>query len=797
MIKEILIRSKFFWVLWVFLLGIFEGYMQDTSLFVIGTGKRQGNYYKAGAYIARAYNKAFPGKKFFFIETDGSNENIRLLRQRALDFGLIQRNVLINSIYDREKGAKNLSVVVPLYKEELQVYFKGHRPLPLEQITTLNKNGKWKVGLTSKSGYSYQIFSTILKFLNIDLSKMELVTGNYAQLHDSLKNGNIDAVVSFSLPIRELESLPGAQKMYLSEPAARLIQNRINNLFISKKKPGQYNVGTWSFLVANKRSLEKLDNSDKLITALTANAIDSTNDENFGRIIARSIRQFSDHPETELKKLRRIPLSKPFLRVLPKRNFSLSWVLIPLFIILSFLFYFKFFRTKIELSEKTLFYYWQRYKHFAFGLLALFIIFVVSVELLRYYEKLFYNDTGKMSPLLNLTRNDLYSWIVITTATGNSDGIFPYSMAGKVMLALNSMNFWIGTILIGTAELVAIRINKKRKKGLMESKFTNHIIIFGWNSSAEKLILDLMEDAKKYIRRKLQIVAVVPDTQYVRDNYAKIRYLHDVKRIDLITGDALDFHALEMANTHMADTVILLADDNTTHADERTVMRALAISRFTKTKKSQGNLYKTRVVETVKQKAKDFFNIGKTNETVYKRYDVQPTADSIYMIAEINDPKFRESLIDAEVNEIMISGNYRRAIIKQSVFNHGISRVIDEIVNYNEFNEFYKIDLSQEQFAKLRGKTFDELMVALRRVGILLVAIHIIFHDKDGNIIIDRQIIKHLLKEKENGLTRDIIVNPIDPKERNRPVDEDDHLIVLAKNYKLIEKGIRELHFDD
>ncbi len=778
-------------------MGLGYIHAQGNTIFVIGTGKRHGNYYKAGAYIAKAYNRAFPGKRFVYIETDGSNENIRLLRNRALDFGLVQRNVLINSIYDREKGAKNLSVVVPLYREELQVYFKGRKPLPLEQISKLTNGGKWKVGLTSKQGYSFQIFTSILKFLNIDLSQMDIITGNYTQLHDSLKNGNVDVVVSFSLPVKELEAIPGVNKMYLSERSARLIQNRISNLFISQEKSGQYNVGTWSFLVANKRSLEMLNNSDKLITALTRNTgFDINQSNNFGTIIARSIQQFSTHPQSELRKLRRIPLSKPFRHVLPEREFPLSLILIPLFIIFVIIIYFRFFRSKIDLSENSLYYYWQRYKHFAFGLLALFVIFVVSVELLRYYEKLFYDDTGKMSPLLNLTRNDLYSWIVITTATGNSDGIFPYSTAGKVMLALNSMNFWIGTILIGTAELVAIRINKKRKKGLMETKFNNHVLIFGWNSSAEKLILDLFEDAEKYIQNKIQIVAVVPDTQYVRDNYAKIRYLHDIKRIDLITGDALDFHILEMANTHLADTVILLADDNSTHADERTVMRAFAVSRFTKMKKNQGKLYKTRVIDNLKQKTKELFRPAKSQQTHYKRYEVQANADSIYMIAEINDPQFRESLIDAEVNEIMISGNYRRAIIKQSVFNHGISRVIDEIVNYNEFNEFYKIDLSLEQYAKLRGKNFDELLVALRRVGILLVGIHIIFHDQDGNIIIDRQVIQQLLQEHENGLTRDIIVNPIDPKERSRVVDEDDHLIVLAHNYKAIESGIRKLTFD-
>ncbi len=74
------------------------------------------------------------------------------------------------------------------------------------------------------------------------------------------------------------------------------------------------------------------------------------------------------------------------------------------------------------------------------------------------------------------------------------------------------------------------------------------------------------------------------------------------------------------------------------------------------------------------------------------------------MIAELNNGDYKESLIDAGANEIVVAGNYRHAIMKQSLFNHGISKVLDEIMQYNDDNEFYKIDLSLPQNRHLVGK---------------------------------------------------------------------------------------------
>jgi hypothetical protein len=239
----------------------------------------------------------------------------------------------------------------------------------------------------------------------------------------------------------------------------------------------------------------------------------------------------------------------------------------------------------------------------------------------------------------------------------------------------------------------------------------------------------------------------------------------------------------------------LLSEDRSKLSDEHVALRAHAISRYVKMKRNDGKVYKATRIEKLTDTAKNIFSkkTKKTNSN-YKKYKIETITDRAYMIAEINNEDFRESLIDAGVNEIVVAGNYRKAIMKQSLFNHGISKVIDEIMQYNEYNEFYKIDLSLPENKHLVGKTFDELLVALRKHGILLIGVHIVFHDENDNIIIDRSVIQQLL-EKEEKVTRDIIVNPVDETERNRPVDGDDHLIVLAINSDMLKKGIQQVTF--
>ncbi len=766
-------------------------FSQQKADYLIASGSRGGNYYQTGKYIASRYSKTLTGN-FTVLETNGSNENIDLLKNNLADFAIVQRNILLNSIYDEENGTKNIEIIAPLFQEKLQIYFHGKQSINIRELDSLSSIKKIVVGFTSKEGYSYKVFKTLTKFLNINYANFSEKEKNYDSLLVDFNKGKIDFVVSFSLPLQAFDTLKNVNKVFLNKHDAKMIQQRLRNVYATPiGNDNQYSLGSWSFLVGVKSVIAEIPAQKKLMTSLTTDDAAKANMLIHNRI-KTAVNQFVSNKNKESELLRNIPLSTA-LQSEVGISATTNWqpyimLLAVVFLIFALHYYYK----GRWFPKINLLYFWNRYKHFQLGFVILIIIYFASVELLIYAEKLFYKDIGIKSQILNMTRPDLHSWLLVTTVTGNSNGIFPLSLLGKVMLSLNSLNFWIGTILIGVSELITYRLNKKRKKGLMKTKYNNHLVIFGWNGSTNKFISEILTDAEKYNNKKIRIVCVVPDIAYIRSTYEEIEELQDQKIIDIIEGDARDSHTLEKANVQNANSIILLSEDNTKRSDERILLRAMAISRYTK-RKNNGRVYKTTgFVEKIKDK---FLGKKKEKDADYKKYRIEKTTNSAYMIAEINNDEFRESLIEADVNEIVVAGNYRKSIMKQSLFNHGISKVLDEIMQYNDYNEFYKIDLSLKENAHLRNKTFDQLLVALRQQGILLVAIHIIFHDENDRIIIDQNVIKELLEKEEKGILRDVIVNPYEPAERERLTDSDDHLIVLAINANMLKEAVSKVKF--
>ena len=749
----------------------------ETNL-MIGSGSRGGNYYKTGKYIANAYNKAFHNYRFSSVATNGSNKNIQLLRDNSIDLAIIQRNVLIDGIYNNDKGIKNLTVLMPLFQEKLQMYVSTGKATDLRKIDSLFKSKKIRIGITNKKGYSYDIFNRTLTFLDINLPETEWVEKNYDTLIDYLKHQKLDILVSFSTDIPVLERNKNIHKLFLSKSDAGLLESRLHKIHATPidTSKQQYSLGSWSFLVGKKSAVQYLKPKEKLIGALLNDTTSAY--QNVKTRIQSSFKSFRRNAHHEKALLQLLPLSDDLQKRMEiSSGYSQFYLYFFVAILLFGLLYLIF--------KKRLLFFWRRYKHFQYGLLLIIFIYFISIELLVHFEKSFYLQGGGKSQILNMTRPDLHLWLLITTLTGNTGGIYPLTGYGKMMILLNSVNSWIGTIFIAFSEFMIYKMNTKRKQGLMKTKFKDHLIIFGWNSTAEKFVSEIINEAKTYLDQKVDIVCVVPDIAEVRNKHERIRILQDKKIIDIIQGSALHARTLDMCNTIEARTVILLSEDSSKISDEHTVMRAHAISRYAKKKTRQLQEQKEKNAKKITHKVKQVFTPHK--EDVEKN-------DIIYMIAEINNNDFKESLIDAGVNEIVIAGNYRKAIMKQSLFNHGISKVIDEIMQYNEFNEFYKIDLAKPENKHLVGHTFDELHIALRKHGILLIGIHIIFKEK-GRIIIDQEIIKKKLEEFEASINRDVLVNPTESHEVTRKVDNNDHLIVLAVSNSQLKESIKKITF--
>ena len=675
----------------------------------------------------------------------------------------MQRDVLLENIYDEINGIKNIELILPLFKENLLLY----TPVDTSGYTSFTafSQGITTIGVTNKEAYSFRFFDRVCRLLNIHTSGFEIVEGSYQELADQMQQGNIDLIVSFSLPLQALEENKAFMKMGFSQDELQLVTQKITNVFPTTNISDidGYTVGSWTFLVGLDTSRSTIN--DGQANGLSENLIDAL--ENNTHPIARQIRTSVDYftVKENHRLLTGIPLTSSLSDRLSYFSFKIRDYFSIGFIALFLLFAGFIFRKKLLVVDYLLL--WVRYKHIIIGVLSIIGLYFLSVEALLLAEKEFYKDLGIKSRVLNLTRSDLHFWITVTNLTGNNNNIFPLSYMGQLMLSFSSYILIIGSLIVTFWEYIIYKLTKKRRKGTMEHKTTNHIVVIGWKDNTSQFLEEILHANKNFKKQSRKLICITQHPEERIEQSEVVKNLHDKHKIEFVAGDAREERVLKKANLHRANTVVILSEDTSKEADEKTLLRALAISRYCRkmTIHTEGENSDKRLQDVTLMQA--------------NKYE-----DSIYIIAELNDKKYSDDLKKSDVNEIVNGSEYSKNILTQSLLNHGVSKVLDEILTYNEYNEFYTIDLKEEKFKSLREKTFDELLPILRARGILLIAIRVVYHDTNEQEIIDEERLNALLLE--DNLKRQIIVNPSDPVEKVRPVDSDDQLIVFCTNASVL-----------
>lgn len=152
----------------------------------------------------------------------------------------------------------------------------------------------------------------------------------------------------------------------------------------------------------------------------------------------------------------------------------------------------------------------------------------------------------------------------------------------------------------------------------------------------------------------------------------------------------------------------------------------------------------------------------------------------------MNDEGLRETLLDADVNEVVCAPDLTENVLIQSTFNHGLSEILHSLLSYNTANEFYLIDV--EDYPAMVGLTFDEALHDLRNRQILLVAIKVVYRSESGRELIDKRALE--VRLRAHGLTRQILTNPIFEGEERHRIRKEDPLFVLARDEHEIRKRL-------
>lgn len=753
--------------------------------FILVSGEEQGLYYRTGAFIEKASKKILKSTEIVNLNSGGSYENMEQLKNGIADFAIVQRDVAIKHYHYSQNTFRNFQIVMPLFPEALQIFVWGEpKVIDFSEFIQKIKKGEVKTFAIGAPDTSSNItVQLILKLFGINRSGVFFDERPFSESFIDFKKGKISAwavILGYPFPPiltdKKLESSVGLVSMNSKE--IQYILSRISHLSKIEFSGSNYpflsgnrkikSVGTWAFLLSRNGTMDEIEMlmrdssrglAQEIIKIIKSKKIDTelyllqTFEKGGYFEFLEGKDRFNINPEHKSYSyfFGGLPLSKEMESVFSDSSSSLH-----IYLILTAIFVFLVVVIYKNYRKVDYYKYWIRYRHFIFSSLFLIVGFFIFSKVILVLENNFFKVHAVKSAIVDLSTFDVQIWLFIFTLTGVNNDIFPLSLSGKIVATFATYLGWLAAIFSIIGEFVFSFNKRKRRSGMKRVKFNNHLCICGWNESAPQLIKNSISALKSSFRNnKRKIVVISTWFKEYLEKDSDLQKLHDRHEVEFINGEPRDIKSLELANITTAKSVLLLADDRTIEADERTLLRSLAISRYVRQKENK-------------------------------------TMDSIYMIAEINHQKFKSSLLESDVNEVICSSDITENLMIQSMFNHGVASLIDNVIFFNEGNEFYVIDI--KDYPWLVGKTFDELMVVLRSFEIQLIGIKICFYDPNEQLIIDRKEIERRLKEK--GHTKECIINPVEDEEVCYTISISDQLLVLALDEKKI-KCIEKLNSDN
>ena len=257
---------------------------------------------------------------------------------------------------------------------------------------------------------------------------------------------------------------------------------------------------------------------------------------------------------------------------------------------------------------------------------------------------------------------DVFWWVTLTLLDVTDPDFFPTSAGGRLvglfLTSLSTVLLWLFSAIVVS---IVLDVVLKEGQGMGRTKHKNHIIICGWNETAEEIVAQL------HSADSTKPVVVLASLEAKPVNYTWI---------DFLKGDPSNSRDLERANVMEADVAIVFPVMGENAADAQSLLTVLAI------------------------------------ETLNR---------DVYSCVEVLDPKNRQHFARANVDEMFVRGELGAHLLARATLCKGLSAIISELLRWDEGNEFYKVVL-EDYYPSMVGKTFDEALGYLRRRfnGILL-----------------------------------------------------------------------------
>ena len=295
--------------------------------------------------------------------------------------------------------------------------------------------------------------------------------------------------------------------------------------------------------------------------------------------------------------------------------------------------------------------------------IGLFITMVLGGIILQWLE------TGDISE-----GNNPFWWAIVTMTTVGYGDFSPETPEGR-MFAVFIMFAGITLVSLLTASISSIFVAQKIRegKGLEKLNISDHIILCGWNSNADKLINSIHQLNRN--QRSLDLVLV---NELTEEEITQLRSRFSKIKIHFVSGDFTQEETLQRAGVASADTVIVipnnLNNDNNTH-DEKTIFATLTI----------------------------------------KSIDA-----SIRVVAYLLDRENLTHLKRAEADEVVVSDDYSLNILASHIVDPGVPQLSSHLINANSDSRFLRKSIPSNFVGKKYGELFDHYR---DRNGALLIGL--------------------------------------------------------------------------
>lgn len=330
-------------------------------------------------------------------------------------------------------------------------------------------------------------------------------------------------------------------------------------------------------------------------------------------------------------------------------------------------------------------------------------------------------------------------WTIVTMTTTGYGDKYPVTSLGRILAVIIMLvGLVVTSILSGTVASIFVDKKLKEERGLQEIKMKGHIIICGWNKNASAILDGICKLATK---KKIMVALI---NELGPEDFQVLTTQHPEMELKFVRGDFTNEAVLVRAAINDAQAAIILSDISGNHtldnADERTILATLAIK------------------------------------------SLNP---EIQTCAELMDKSKEQHLKRANVDEILINGEFNGFLFASATHSKGISHLVREMLSVKSKNRI-RVERVPEGFV---GKKFSELLDYYLKqkkgivIGLLSEEKSISFDDliSDDTSAIDN-FIKRKFAEAEIDLAQEgsreeqLILNP-DPE---RLITENDSLFLIG-----------------